>query len=69
MGRDANIRDGLDSHTSNVQRARSRRSFPNIAVHSDAVDLGNVPEGDRPAKETEDVTTSRATTGSVLVVW
>lgn len=68
MRLDTDVGDRLDRHTSDVQGTRTCRSLPDIAVNSDALDFGDVLEGDGFAEETEDVTASWATEGSVLMV-
>lgn len=68
-GLHADVRNGLNSHTGNVQPARVFRcSFLDVAVDRDPLHLGDVVEADGLSQQSQDITSTGSTEGSVLVV-
>lgn len=68
-GVNARVGDGLYGHSSDVQPRRVLlRGLLDVAVNRDALQLGDVVEGDGLAQETQHVTTARPAQRPVLVV-
>merc|ERR1712072_242774 len=68
MGRRADIGDGLEDHAGDVQVGRVFDGAGDHGVHGDALDLGDVAEGDRFAEEGQDFTASWAAQRAVLEI-
>lgn len=69
VGCDADVGDGLDGHAGDVEvLAATGGGLFDEGVNGDALELGDVVEGDWFAEEAQDVAASRPTEGAVFMV-
>lgn len=69
MGSGADIGNGLEDHAGDVEMGRVFHGAFDHGVDGDLFDLGDVSESDWLAQQSQYISTSWSTQGTVLVVW